>query len=192
MVESGGHTPPAWVLNNPIRRLLQPPRRDIDRLDPQPGESVIDVGAGPGYYADEVLSRLGKTGHLTLVDIDGSMLERYVRRHGADPRVRILVSSATAMPTVASGSVDRVLSATMLCDLQDKKGVMDEAWRVLRPGGTAFVSFHFSETAVASRPFWVTPPVWDQLRSQHPWEEGAHGARGGVRWHLLRKPSASR
>lgn len=176
------------MLDNWVRRLLDPPRRAVDLLDPRPGEHVVDLGAGVGYYDDTLLARLGPTGKLTLVDINPQLLERYLRRHGPDPRVEVLVSSAAAVASVPSGSVDRVLSAMMLCDVQDKKGVLDEAWRVLRPGGTAFFSFHSSEAPVPSHPLWVPRPRWEELRGSHAWTEVAQGERRSVRWSTLRKP----
>lgn len=190
MVKNEDHTPPAWVLDNPVRRLFSPPGRVIDLLDPRPGAHVLDLGAGVGYYADATLARLGPQGRLTLVDIHAGMLQRYLRRHAPDPRLRTLVSSAASLGEVPSASVDRVLSAMMLCDLKDKKGVLDEAWRVLRPTGLAYVSFHYSETPVEDKPFWVTPEIWGALSRAHPWKEEGRGEHRRARWYLLRRPEA--
>ena len=181
----------AWVLDNPIRRLLAHPRREVRRLDPRPGDRVIDLGAGVGYYADATLARLGAAGRLTLVDINGANLQRYVRRHGPDPRVETIVGSAASLPTVASETMDRALLANVICDLVDKRGVLDEAWRVLRPDGLALVSFHWKEKPDPARPLRVTPQVWESLRSAHPWEEVARGGGRRIQWHLLRKPVGS-
>jgi len=177
------------ALSNPFRRWFAPPRRDIDRLSPQPGDRVTDLGAGVGYYAEEVLARIGASGHLTLVDINGPNLARFARRHGPDPRLGVLVGSAAAVPQIPSESQHRVLLANVLCDVVDKTGVLDETWRILRPGGTVFASFHWDDSPSPSRPLRMTAEKWTALKARHSWEEVGQGHGRGIHWHILRKAS---
>lgn len=184
-------TYPYWALAHPIRRWTDPPKRTVDRLDPRPGDRVVDLGAGVGYFAPEVLARVGPGGHLTLVDVNGANLERFARRHGPDPRLSVHVGSAASVPSIASGSLDRVLLANVLCDVVDKAGVLDEAWRVLRPGGTAYVSFHWAATKSPAHPLRVTAEEWTGLAGRHPWIERAAGSGRRIAWHRLEKPTAT-
>jgi ubiquinone/menaquinone biosynthesis C-methylase UbiE len=177
-----------WALDNPLRRWLAPPRKDVDRLGLEPGQRVADLGAGVGYYAEEVLSRLGDSGHLTMVDINAENLQRFARRHGPDPRVDAVVGSAASVSTIPSQSQDRALVANLLCDVEDKKGVLDETWRILRMGGLAFVSFHWSPRASLSHPLRLTPELWRKLSSEHPWEVLGTGGGRKLQWHVLQKP----
>lgn len=181
-------TYPDWVLDNPIRRWFEPPRRVVDRLDPKPGDRVVDLGAGVGYYAEEVLSRIGSSGHLTLVDINRFALSRFVQRHGPDDRVHLVMSSATSVLELPDGSQDRLLLADVLCDLPDKGGVLDEAYRILRPGGVAYLSFRYDSVSDPVHPLRLTPAEWADLSRRNPWEEVAYGAGRHQQWHLMRKP----
>jgi SAM-dependent methyltransferase len=183
------HSPPAWALDNPLRRWFSPPRRVVDRLDPRPGERVADLGAGVGYFAETLLDRLGPGGHLTMVDLNARHLERFERRHGPDPRVTFVVGGAASVPSLGPASQDRVLLANVLCDVPDKRELLDEAWRLLRPGGNAYASFHWAPQPLPSHPFWVIGDEWDRLVRAHPWQELAHGEEHRMPWHLLRKPA---
>jgi ubiquinone/menaquinone biosynthesis C-methylase UbiE len=176
-----------WALNNPLRRWLHPPRQTVDRLAPGPGERIVDLGAGVGYYDDELLRRVGPAGRVTLVDIDREALGRFVAGHTDEPRLEVVVSSAASIPGVDSGSQDRVLLSDLLCDVEDKPGVIDEAWRVLRPGGTAFVSFHADPRPNPSHPLRLTPEVWGALRSRRPWTVVSNGGSPRWPWYVLRK-----
>ena len=39
----------AFFLDNPIRRLIQPPSELIEKLAIKPTDAVVDFGCGPGY-----------------------------------------------------------------------------------------------------------------------------------------------
>jgi arsenite methyltransferase len=43
-------------------------------LNLRPGESVLDVGSGPGFLAAEMASEVGPTGRVSGVDISEAML----------------------------------------------------------------------------------------------------------------------
>ncbi|WP_250955912.1 methyltransferase domain-containing protein [Rhizobium sp. CG5] len=50
--------------------------RAIHALSPQPGETVVHIGAGTGYYS-AILSRMvGESGHVTAVEYDPALAER--------------------------------------------------------------------------------------------------------------------
>jgi ubiquinone/menaquinone biosynthesis C-methylase UbiE len=180
---------PAWALDNPVRRLLSPPRRTVGRLDPRRGDRIVDLGAGVGYYADEVLSRIGPEGHLTLVDINGAALARFAERHGPDRRLEIVRSTAASVPQIPTSSRDRILLADMLCDVDDKAGILGEAYRMLRPGGVAYVSFHMEPRRNPRIPLRPTPREWEEARRGRPWEERRSGGTTTHPWYLLGKPS---
>lgn len=184
------HTPPAWMLDNPLRRLLSPPRKIVDRLGPRPGDRLVDLGAGVGFFDEELLARIGPSGRLTLVDVNGAWLASFAQRHGPDPRLETLVASATSVPSLESGRMDRAFLNMVLCDIPDQKGVVEETWRVLRPGGVAYFSFHSTDRPNPSRPLWLTPQAWKAATSTRAWTLVGNGGRwGGKPWFLLRRPS---
>ena len=71
-----GHAFPAsqaWMLDNWIRRTLQPPSELVKKLTITPEDTVLDFGCGPGYYLPEIAKR-AKT--VIAVDISPEMLTK--------------------------------------------------------------------------------------------------------------------
>ena len=106
-----------------------------------PGEVVVDLGSGAG--ADVLISarRVGPTGMVIGVDMTDEMLE-LARRNAAEAdvtNVRFVKGYIEELP-IASGSVDVVISNCVINLAADKKIVLKEAARVLRPGGRLAIS----------------------------------------------------
>ena len=178
------------ALDNALRRRFSGPGKDLDLLGPGPGMVVADLGAGVGFFAPETLARIGGTGRLYLVDIDAENLDIARARVGPRPNVTFVVGSAADVGAIPSKSVDRALSSLVLCCLVDKAGAMDEAWRVLRPGGQLLVSYPKIGLSLyrRKRSLKVTPELWESLRARRPWVV-VHSRRGWfVTRHVLRKP----
>src|SRR5206468_5291483 len=51
-------------------------------LEPQPGERVLEVGPGTGYYSVPLVEWLGASGHLDVFDLQQEMLDHTVHRAG--------------------------------------------------------------------------------------------------------------
>ena len=52
----------------------------LDQLDAQPGERIMEVGAGTGYNAALLAALVGDTGHVTTIDVDADLVAG-ARRH---------------------------------------------------------------------------------------------------------------
>jgi ubiquinone/menaquinone biosynthesis C-methylase UbiE len=109
-----------------------------DALQLAPGQRVIDVGCGPGFYAAELLERIGPQGSVVGVDASPSMLAVAARRCAGKGRASFHEAHATSLP-VASESFDRALSVQVLEYVADVPAALAEIHRVLRPGGRAVV-----------------------------------------------------
>src|SRR6266480_1912740 len=53
-------------------------KRLIEILDPRPGEQILEIGPGTGYYSLEVAPRIG-AGKLAIFDIQREFLDHTVR-----------------------------------------------------------------------------------------------------------------
>jgi SAM-dependent methyltransferase len=108
----------AWIAGRELALL-------DELLRPRPGESVLDVGCGTGYFSSALTDRgLAVTG----LDPDLPAL-RFVRQR--DPRITLLKGTAGALP-FADGAFDCALAMTSLCFVPGPAQALRELWRVSR------------------------------------------------------------
>src|SRR5262245_27375779 len=116
------------------RDVVRRRRLVLDALEAAPGHRVIDIGCGPGFYAAELLDRVGPQGSIVGIDASAAMLAAAARRCGGRGSARFHEAQATSLP-VESESFDRALSVQVLEYVADVPAALREIRRVLRPGG---------------------------------------------------------
>jgi 16S rRNA (cytosine967-C5)-methyltransferase len=134
----------------------------VEVLDPQPGEHILDLCAGPGIKTGQIAARMGDRGEVISVESDAQRAEEVAaqaRRLGLRS-VTVIESDATS-PGMAPG-FDRVLLDAPCSDLGALASRPDARWRkspatidrlvgvqaelieraqaALRPGGTLVYS----------------------------------------------------
>lgn len=135
-------------------------RRAIVRaaLDVRPGERVLDVGCGPGFYCAELLEEVGPSGSVVGLDASDAMLALAIRRCAGHDNVELREADATALP-VDSEAFDAALSVQVQEYVPDVAASLAELHRALRPGGRALVfdidwatlSIHSSDEELTAR-----------------------------------------
>jgi ubiquinone/menaquinone biosynthesis C-methylase UbiE len=133
-------------LDMPLRKLRAGPRKILGWLGLKPGEHILEIGPGVGYYSVEVSRRVGRTGHLVCLDIQLEMLQRTQRRlrERAAAPFALIQGDALRLP-LRAGVVDRVVLIAVLGELPARAQAVEEIRRVLRPAARLSVSEQFPD-----------------------------------------------
>ena len=136
----------------------------VDRLDPQPGQTILDLGAGTGETGFLAAPLLGGGGRLITSDLSPNMLEaaeRVASRFGVtNAEFRVLDAGAIDLP---DASVDGVVSRFGYVLKGDPPRALREVRRLLRPGGR----FAFAVWAERERNRWMTVPAEVMVERGH-------------------------
>jgi SAM-dependent methyltransferase len=151
--------------------------RLVARLDPQAGETVLELAAGTGDTGFAAAKRIGEEGRLISTDFAASMVE-VARRVGEERGVsnaehRVLDAERMDLD---DSSVDGVLCRWGYMLMADPAAALAETRRVLRDGGR----LSFAVWAAPERNLWAAIPGMVLVERGHmpPPEPGAPGIFG--------------
>jgi ubiquinone/menaquinone biosynthesis C-methylase UbiE len=148
-------------------------------LEPVPGERVLEVGPGTGYYTLPVAEWLSPGGRLDALDVQQEMLDHTMgrAREAGIENITPTRADARELP-YADDSFDAVYLVTVLGEIPDQDAALRELRRVVKPDGRIVVGELFGD------PHMVTVR---SLRSRAP-AAGLVVDRvlGGRLWHFTR------
>ena len=109
-------------------------------LDPAPGERILEVGPGTGYYTLDVAGWVQPEGSVDILDLQQEMLDHTMGRAAERqiPNVAPTLADATAMP-YGDARFDAAYLITVLGEIPDQDAALRELARVLKPGGRLVV-----------------------------------------------------
>jgi ubiquinone/menaquinone biosynthesis C-methylase UbiE len=117
-----------------------------EALAPDPGERVLEIGPGTGYYTVDLARWLGADGAVEIFDIQQEMLDHTLERarEGGVANVHATLGDARSLP-YEDDSYDAAILITTLGEIPDQDVALREVNRVLKPGGRLIVGELFGD-----------------------------------------------
>ena len=141
------------LLNNAYKGADSTQRRlaNFEMLAPVAGESIVDLGCGPGFMTSELSPAVGEAGVVYGIDPSQEMLSKAEGRCQGLTNVRLIEGSANAIPA-ADGQIDGVVSVQVFEYVEDVPAALREVRRVLKPGGRVVIGdIHFGSVVWHSK-----------------------------------------
>jgi ubiquinone/menaquinone biosynthesis C-methylase UbiE len=121
-------------------------------LGPEPGERVLEIGPGTGYYTLDLAGWLGPEGRVEIFDLQQEFLD-HVSGRAAERGLQNVIPTqgdATALP-YEDASVDAVVLTAVLGEIPDPVAALREIRRVLKPSGRLVVGELFGDPHFTTR-----------------------------------------
>jgi len=126
----------AHLLEDPERKTWLPPDEIVAALNLTKGETVVDIGAGTGYFALPMAATVGSAGRVFAVDVSPEMLERLRNKLAAAGVGNVqCVEGEASSTSLPAGCATVVFMANVWHEFDDHAAVLAEARRMLKPGG---------------------------------------------------------
>ena len=121
-------------------------------LEPQPGERVLEIGPGTGYYTLDLAGLVGERGAIEIFDIQQEMLDHTIRRARERGLENVNPTRGDAQDLGwDDDGFDAAILITVLGEIPDQDAALREVARVLKPGGRLIVG------ELLGDPHYVTP-----------------------------------
>jgi ubiquinone/menaquinone biosynthesis C-methylase UbiE len=115
-------------------------------LAPEPGERILEIGPGTGYYTLDLAEWIAPDGRVEIFDLQQEFLDHVIAR-AAERGVENIVPTqgdATALP-YGDATVDAVVLTAVLGEIPAPGAALAEIRRVLKPQGRLVVGELFGD-----------------------------------------------
>lgn len=140
--------------DNPIhQRLLKPYIHIQDEIQ----GTVVEIGCGDGRGV-EILGP--KSERYLAIDKNTATIQKKATHI---PQVQIVESFVPPLPAVADNTADRVLSFQVIEHIQDDVAFLEEIYRILKPGGKAFITTVNKKLSLSRNPWHIREYTAEEL-----------------------------
>lgn len=122
------------LLDSPERRQMLPPDQALSAVPVKPDDTVVDLGAGTGYFAIPAAGMTGGTVHA--VDVSNEMLDELRRRmeEAGVKNIDPVVGTIEEVP-LPDQVADIVIASMVMHEVHPLEQGIQEIHRLLKPGG---------------------------------------------------------
>jgi ubiquinone/menaquinone biosynthesis C-methylase UbiE len=137
------HICPWWLcytFDNPLRRLVHKPERMLGPYVHE-GQTVLDIGAGMGYFSIPLAKMVGEKGLVIAADVQKEMLDRLAPRAvraGVEKQITTHLCEKDRLGITCR--VDFVLAFWVVHEVDNKESLFEEIFSILCPGGKLLVA----------------------------------------------------
>jgi len=137
-------------------------------LRPEPGERILEIGPGTGYYTLDLAEWVGPEGRIEIFDLQQKFLDHTAERATEQGLTNVVPTQgdATALP-YEDDSMDAVVLTAVLGEIPDPVAALCEIARVLKSSGCLVVGELFGD------PHFTTQAALKRLADEADlaWEE---------------------
>lgn len=123
--------------------MFSDPHHIASQLHIQPGSSVADLGAGTGVFSLALAQHVGPTGKVFACEVQKDFVLRIMneaREHGLANIQAVHANIEIPQGTkLRDASIDMVVVANTLFQIEHRDNFVQEVSRILKPGGTAVI-----------------------------------------------------
>ncbi len=115
-------------------------------LRPEPGERILEIGPGVGYYTLDIAEWVGPEGKVEIFDLQQEFLDHTTNRASEGGLANVIPTQgdATSLP-YEDASIDAVVLTAVLGEIPDPVAALREIARVLKPTGRLIVGELFGD-----------------------------------------------
>jgi ubiquinone/menaquinone biosynthesis C-methylase UbiE len=131
----------AAIMESRFRYLFFGPLRILQGADIQPGQTVLEVGCGTGFFTLSVARLLGEQGSLVAMDVLPMSVEAVTKKVQTTNLKNVCVVQGDALNTqLAADSLDAILIFGVIpAPMLPMEQLLSEMHRILKPSGTMAV-----------------------------------------------------
>jgi ubiquinone/menaquinone biosynthesis C-methylase UbiE len=137
-------------LERPEREKEEHTSKLLPPLKIKPGDAVVDMGAGSGYYTVRLADLVGEKGKVYAVDIQPEMLASLGKRLKAQKITNVeLIKGTETDPKLPAGGVDLILMVDVYHEFTHPYEMTEAMVKSLKPGGRlVFVEYRLEDENV--------------------------------------------
>jgi ubiquinone/menaquinone biosynthesis C-methylase UbiE len=128
------------IMHDSLYGLFVNPDKLLTAAGIEPGQRVLEVGCGPGFFTIPAAKMIGTKGHLYSIDINPAAVSKVRQKvkHNGLGNVDVELADA-AKVNIPDSSVDVVFLFGIIRSLKNLEPVLAEAYRVLNSAGAVAV-----------------------------------------------------